>query len=66
MAGFHPKYIYYPYQKPEAIGHIMTRKVITLPTTAHVVSQGYHHVPIVDADGRFGHGFPKPTAVYTV
>lgn len=46
--------------KPEAIGHIMTRKVITLPTTAHIVellplivNQGHHHVPIVDADGRF-------------
>lgn len=46
--------------KPEAIGHIMTRKVKTLPSTAHIaelvpliVTEGHHHVPIVDADGRF-------------
>lgn len=46
--------------KPEAIGHIMTRKVKTLPASAHiaeliplVVSEGHHHVPIVDHEDRF-------------
>lgn len=46
--------------KPEAIGHIMTHKVKTLPTTAHiaeliplVVREGHHHVPIVDHEDRF-------------
>lgn len=46
--------------KPEAIGHIMTRKVKTLPASAHiaellplVVNEGHHHVPIVDDRGRF-------------
>jgi len=46
--------------KPEAIGHIMTRKVKTLTTDAHisqliplVVNEGHHHVPIVDNQGRF-------------
>jgi CBS domain-containing membrane protein len=46
--------------KPEAIGHIMTRKVKTLPATAHiaeliplVVREGHHHVPIVDHEDRF-------------
>ena len=46
--------------KPEAIGHIMTRKVKTLPASAHiaelvplVVNEGHHHVPIVDDAGRF-------------
>ena len=46
--------------KPEAIGHIMTRKVKTLPASAHigellplVVNEGHHHVPIVDDSGHF-------------
>lgn len=46
--------------KPEAVGHIMTRRVKTLPATAHiaellplVVDEGHHHIPITDADGRF-------------
>ncbi len=46
--------------KPEAIGHIMTRKVKTLPVTAHiaeliplVIHEGHHHIPIVDAEQRF-------------
>ncbi len=46
--------------KPEAIGHIMTRKVKTLPASAHigellplVVNEGHHHIPIVDDAGHF-------------
>jgi CBS domain-containing membrane protein len=46
--------------KPEAIGHIMTRKVKTLKANAHiaelvplVVNEGHHHVPIVDEAGHF-------------
>ena len=46
--------------KPEAIGHIMTRQVKTLATSAHiaeliplVVNEGHHHVPIVDEERRF-------------
>ena len=46
--------------KPEAIGHIMTREVKTLsidtPITALiplVVNEGHHHVPIVDQERRF-------------
>ncbi|MCQ8129183.1 HPP family protein [Methylomonas rivi] len=46
--------------KPEALGHIMTRQVKTLPATAHIaellpliVNEGHHHIPITDADGRF-------------
>lgn len=46
--------------KPEAIGHIMTRKVKTLKATAHIaellvlmVNEGHHQVPIVNEDGRF-------------
>ncbi|QPK63345.1 HPP family protein [Methylomonas sp. LL1] len=46
--------------KPEAIGHIMTRKVKTLPAQAHiaeliplVINEGHHHVPIVDENGHF-------------
>lgn len=46
--------------KPEAIGHIMTRQVKTLPADAPIaalfplaVEEGHHHVPIVDQDGRF-------------
>lgn len=46
--------------KPEAIGHIMTRKVKTLPITAHIaelvplaVDEGHHHIPIVDEQDRF-------------
>ena len=47
-------------QKPEAIGHIMTRKVKTLPANAHIaellpliINEGHHHVPIVDDEQRF-------------
>lgn len=46
--------------KPEAIGHIMTRKVKTLPTSAHIVEliplfvrEGHHYIPIVDHEDRF-------------
>jgi CBS domain-containing membrane protein len=46
--------------KPEAIGHIMTRKVNTLAAEAPiaeliplVVDQGHTHVPIVDSQDRF-------------
>lgn len=46
--------------KPEAIGHIMTRHVKTLSASAHiaelvplVVKEGHHHVPIVDEAGCF-------------
>ncbi len=46
--------------KPEAIGHIMTREVKTLsidtPITELiplVVNEGHHHVPIVDTERRF-------------
>jgi len=46
--------------KPEAIGHIMTRKVKTLPADAPfaaliplVVDEGHHHIPIVDAERQF-------------
>jgi CBS domain-containing membrane protein len=47
-------------QKPEVMGHIMTREVKTLSVDAHiaelvplVVNEGHHHVPIVDDEGRF-------------
>jgi CBS domain-containing membrane protein len=47
-------------QKPEVMGHIMTRKVKTLSASTHiaelvplVVNQGHHHIPIVDDDERF-------------
>ena len=47
-------------QKPEVMGHIMTRKVMTLSANTHiaklvplVVNEGHHHVPIVDDEGRF-------------
>ena len=47
-------------QKPEVMGHIMTRKVKTLSTDAHIaelvplmVNEGHHHVPIVDDEERF-------------
>lgn len=47
-------------QKPEAIGHIMTRKVKTLPASAPIaellpliITEGHHHVPIVDDEQRF-------------
>jgi CBS domain-containing membrane protein len=47
-------------QKPEVMGHIMTRKVKTLSADAHiaelvplVVNEGHHHVPIVDDEERF-------------
>lgn len=46
--------------KPESIGHIMTRKVKTLPTTAHaaeaiplIVNEGHHHIPMIDEQGHF-------------
>lgn len=46
--------------KPEALGHIMTRRVKTLPATAHIsellpliVNEGHRHIPITDAEGRF-------------
>ncbi|MDD1620077.1 MAG: HPP family protein [Methylococcaceae bacterium] len=46
--------------KPEAIGHIMTRKVKTLPAGAHIaelipliVDEGHHHIPVVDDNGHF-------------
>jgi CBS domain-containing membrane protein len=47
-------------RKPEAIGHIMTRKVKTLSSNAHIAellplitNEGHHHVPIVDDENRF-------------
>jgi CBS domain-containing membrane protein len=47
-------------QKPEVMGHIMTRKVKMLSADAHiaelvplVVNEGHHHVPIVDDEERF-------------
>ena len=47
-------------QKPEVMGHIMTRKVKTLSADTHiaelvplVVNEGHHHVPIVDDEQRF-------------
>lgn len=46
--------------KPEAIGHIMTRKVKTLPASAAfselipmLLNEGHRHVPIVDDEQRF-------------
>lgn len=46
--------------KPESVGHIMTRKVKTLPADAHiaeliplVINEGHHHIPVVDEKGRF-------------
>ncbi|MFI3136321.1 MAG: HPP family protein [Methylococcaceae bacterium] len=46
--------------KPEAIGHIMTRKVATLPASAHIAdlvpfmtANGHRYVPIVDEQQRF-------------
>lgn len=46
--------------KPEAIGHIMTRKVRTLSADAHIaelvpliVDEGHHHIPVVDTENRF-------------
>jgi len=46
--------------KPEAIGHIMTRNVQTLPAKADIaellpliVNEGHHHIPVIDDDGRF-------------
>lgn len=46
--------------KPEAIGHIMTRKVKTLSASAPisesiplVVNDGHHRIPIVDHENRF-------------
>ncbi len=47
-------------KKPESIGHIMSRRVKTLPASANIaelipliVDQGHRHVPLVDAEGRF-------------
>jgi CBS domain len=66
MAGFHLKHKYYPYQQTGSDWSYHARKVITLPTTAHIVellplivNQGHHHVPIVDEDGRFWAWFSK-------
>lgn len=46
--------------KPEAVGHIMTRKVATVAASAHfgeliplLVEQGHRHVPVVDHEQRF-------------
>ncbi len=46
--------------KPEAIGHIMTRRVKTLSVNTPIaelipliVNDGHHHVPIVDDEHRF-------------
>ncbi len=46
--------------KPEAIGHIMTRKVKTLTVNSDIaqlfpliVDEGHHHIPIIDESGRF-------------
>lgn len=45
--------------KPEAVGHIMTRSVAVLPETAHIAeliplmaNQGYRQVPIVNSENR--------------
>ena len=45
--------------KPEAVGHIMTQSVVTLPETAHIVEliplmslQGHHHIPIINEQHR--------------
>ncbi|WP_428357672.1 CBS domain-containing protein [Methyloprofundus sp.] len=45
--------------KPEAVGHIMTRSVITLAETTHIVEliplmavQGYHQIPIINEQHR--------------
>lgn len=46
--------------KPEVVGHVMTRQVKTLPMAAHavtaiplVVDEGHHHIPVVDGERRF-------------
>lgn len=46
--------------KPEAIGHIMSRKVTVLPASAPlaelialILEEGHRHVPIVDQERRF-------------
>lgn len=46
--------------KPEAVGHIMSRKVNTVASDAHIcelipllLEQGFRHVPIVDHEQRF-------------
>ena len=46
-------------QKPEVIGHLMTRKVFSLPDTALVsaaaavlLEHGYHLIPVIDARNR--------------
>jgi CBS domain-containing membrane protein len=45
--------------KPEAAGHIMTRKVVTVPEDAHIAeliplmsNHGHRHIPIVDTQQR--------------
>lgn len=45
--------------KPEAVGHIMTRSVVSLEETAHIVEliplmslQGHRQIPIIDKDHR--------------
>lgn len=45
--------------KPEAVGHIMTQSVVTLPDTTHIVEliplmslQGYRQIPIINAEHR--------------
>ncbi len=46
--------------KPEAIGHIMNRKVKSVPASASiieliplVINEGHHHIPVVDDENRF-------------
>ncbi|NOQ13751.1 MAG: CBS domain-containing protein [Methyloprofundus sp.] len=45
--------------KPEAVGHIMTQSVVTLPETAHIVEliplmslQGHRQIPIINKEHR--------------
>ena len=45
--------------KPEAVGHIMTQSVVTLPETAHIVEliplmslQGHRQIPIINEEHR--------------
>ncbi len=46
--------------KPEAVGHIMTTSVVTLPETLHIIelislmsTQGYKQIPIVNQERKF-------------
>jgi CBS domain-containing membrane protein len=46
--------------KPEAAGHIMTRKIVTITANAHIAeliplmcNRGHRHIPVIDGDGRF-------------